>query len=191
MDAIVAVYEDWGIGAEGTQPVTLSADRRYFREKTRKCLGHCGTENPGRFSRGPPPAQPGEFSPHPGKFGNSRSPDCPQPGGGPCSCCRSEKRFLSSAEPPYMGPCCPSAPGFMSPRWGLVLPPMYSSPIWTKTRTGSAPMPALSAGRREFPTVFVYTPGAHIGFDPEFPHFSIFVARSIWTNGHLWDIMKP
>lgn len=33
MDAIVAVYEDWGIGAEGTQPVALSADRRYFREK--------------------------------------------------------------------------------------------------------------------------------------------------------------
>ena len=93
MDAIVAVYEDWGIGAEGTQPVALSADRRYFREKNPKCLGHCGTENPGRFSRGPPPAQPGEFSPHPGKSGNSRSPNCPQPGGSPCSCCRSESGF--------------------------------------------------------------------------------------------------
>ena len=80
MDAIVAVYEDWGIGAEGTQPVALSADRRYFRGKNPKCLGHCGTENPGRFSWGPPPAQPGEFSPHPGKSGNSRSPNCPQPG---------------------------------------------------------------------------------------------------------------
>ena len=24
MDAIVAVYQDWGIGAEGTQPVAVS-----------------------------------------------------------------------------------------------------------------------------------------------------------------------
>lgn len=34
MDAIVAVYSDWGIGARGTQPVVLSADRRHFRELT-------------------------------------------------------------------------------------------------------------------------------------------------------------
>lgn len=34
MDAIVAVYEDWGIGADGTQPVTLAADRKYFRRQT-------------------------------------------------------------------------------------------------------------------------------------------------------------
>ncbi len=35
MDAIVAVYSDWGIGARGTQPVVLRADRAHFREKTR------------------------------------------------------------------------------------------------------------------------------------------------------------
>ncbi len=34
MDAIVAVYEDWGIGTGGTQPVVLSADRIHFREVT-------------------------------------------------------------------------------------------------------------------------------------------------------------
>lgn len=34
MDAIVAVYEDWGIGSGGTQPVVLSADRVHFREVT-------------------------------------------------------------------------------------------------------------------------------------------------------------
>ncbi len=34
MDAIVAVYDDWGIGREGTQPVTLSADRKFFRRTT-------------------------------------------------------------------------------------------------------------------------------------------------------------
>lgn len=35
MDLIVAVYEDWGIGKDGTQPVALSADRKFFRETTR------------------------------------------------------------------------------------------------------------------------------------------------------------
>lgn len=34
MEAIVAVYADWGIGYGGTQPVTLHADRRHFREVT-------------------------------------------------------------------------------------------------------------------------------------------------------------
>lgn len=35
MKLIVAVYEDWGIGRDGTQPVALSADRKFFRETTR------------------------------------------------------------------------------------------------------------------------------------------------------------
>ncbi len=34
MDAIVAVYSDWGIGAGGTQPVVLKADRQHFIELT-------------------------------------------------------------------------------------------------------------------------------------------------------------
>lgn len=34
MDAIVAVYSDWGIGAAGTQQVVLKADRRHFRQLT-------------------------------------------------------------------------------------------------------------------------------------------------------------
>ncbi|HNY00801.1 MAG TPA: dihydrofolate reductase [Oscillospiraceae bacterium] len=34
MDAIVAVYSDWGIGARGTQPVVLKADRLRFRSET-------------------------------------------------------------------------------------------------------------------------------------------------------------
>lgn len=38
MDAIVAVYDDWGIGREGTQPIALSADRKFFREITRGCM---------------------------------------------------------------------------------------------------------------------------------------------------------
>ena len=38
MELIVAVYDDWGIGADGTQPVALSADRKFFRETTRGAL---------------------------------------------------------------------------------------------------------------------------------------------------------
>ena len=34
MNAIVAVYADWGIGRDGTQPVVVSADRKHFREVT-------------------------------------------------------------------------------------------------------------------------------------------------------------
>lgn len=34
MDAVVAVYSDWGLGFEGTQPVIISADRARFRELT-------------------------------------------------------------------------------------------------------------------------------------------------------------
>ena len=34
LEAIVAVYADWGIGAKGTQPVVIKADRRRFRELT-------------------------------------------------------------------------------------------------------------------------------------------------------------
>ena len=34
MEAIVAVYSDWGIGADGTQPVVVRADRKHFREVT-------------------------------------------------------------------------------------------------------------------------------------------------------------
>ena len=38
MDAIVAVYDDWGIGKDGTQPIALSADRKFFRETTRGAM---------------------------------------------------------------------------------------------------------------------------------------------------------
>ena len=38
MELIVAVYDDWGIGKGGTQPVALSADRKFFRETTRGAM---------------------------------------------------------------------------------------------------------------------------------------------------------
>lgn len=35
MELIVAVYDDWGIGRDGTQPVALTADRKFFRQTTK------------------------------------------------------------------------------------------------------------------------------------------------------------
>ena len=38
MELIVAVYDDWGIGRDGTQPIALKADRKFFRETTRGAM---------------------------------------------------------------------------------------------------------------------------------------------------------
>ena len=38
MELIVAVYEDWGIGADGTQPIALTADRKFFRQTTKGAM---------------------------------------------------------------------------------------------------------------------------------------------------------
>ena len=38
MELIVAVFDDWGIGKDGTQQVALSADRKFFRETTRGAM---------------------------------------------------------------------------------------------------------------------------------------------------------
>lgn len=38
MELIVAVYEDWGIGKDGTQPVALHADRTFFRQTTKGAM---------------------------------------------------------------------------------------------------------------------------------------------------------
>ena len=38
MELIAAVYEDWGIGRDGTQPVALNADRKFFRSTTKGAM---------------------------------------------------------------------------------------------------------------------------------------------------------
>ena len=38
MELIVAVYDDWGIGCCGTQPIALSADRKFFRQMTKGAM---------------------------------------------------------------------------------------------------------------------------------------------------------
>ncbi len=54
MELIVAVYEDWGIGADGTQPIALSADRRFFREVTRGATVIAGRKTVADFPGGKP-----------------------------------------------------------------------------------------------------------------------------------------
>ena len=54
MDLIVAVYDDWGIGRDGTQPVALSADRKFFRETTRGAAVIAGRRTVGDFPGGKP-----------------------------------------------------------------------------------------------------------------------------------------
>ena len=54
MELIVAVYDDWGIGRDGTQPVALSADRKFFREMTRGAMVIAGRRTIGDFPGGKP-----------------------------------------------------------------------------------------------------------------------------------------
>ena len=54
MDAIVAVYDDWGIGRDGTQPIAVSADRKYFRETTKGAMVIVGRKTLADFPGGNP-----------------------------------------------------------------------------------------------------------------------------------------
>ena len=54
MELIVAVYDDWGIGRDGTQPVALSADRKFFREMTRGATVIVGRKTLADFPGGRP-----------------------------------------------------------------------------------------------------------------------------------------
>lgn len=54
MDLIVAVFDDWGIGKDGTQPIALSADRKFFRETTRGAMVIVGRKTLADFPGGRP-----------------------------------------------------------------------------------------------------------------------------------------
>ena len=54
MELIVAVYDDWGIGCCGTQPVALSADRKFFREQTKGACVIVGRKTLADFPGGRP-----------------------------------------------------------------------------------------------------------------------------------------
>ena len=54
MELIVAVYDDWGIGKDGTQPIALSADRKFFRETTKGAMVIVGRKTLSDFPGGRP-----------------------------------------------------------------------------------------------------------------------------------------
>ena len=54
MELIVAVYDDWGIGRDGTQPIALSADRKFFRQTTKGAMVIVGRKTLSDFPGGKP-----------------------------------------------------------------------------------------------------------------------------------------
>ena len=54
MEAIVAVFSDWGIGSEGTQQIVLKADRAHFRGLTAGAAVIVGRRTLGDFPGGRP-----------------------------------------------------------------------------------------------------------------------------------------
>ena len=54
MELIVAVYDNWGIGKDGTQPVALRADRKFFRDTTRGAMVIVGRKTLADFPGGQP-----------------------------------------------------------------------------------------------------------------------------------------
>lgn len=54
MDLIAAVYDNWGIGNAGTQPIALRADRNFFREMTAGATVIVGRKTAADFPGGRP-----------------------------------------------------------------------------------------------------------------------------------------
>ena len=54
MELIVAVFDDWGIGKDGTQPIALTADRKFFRETTKGSMVIVGRKTLADFPGGRP-----------------------------------------------------------------------------------------------------------------------------------------
>lgn len=54
MEAIVAVYSDWGIGGKGTQPVVIPEDRKRFQELTEGAAIIVGRKTLADFPDGKP-----------------------------------------------------------------------------------------------------------------------------------------
>ena len=144
MELIVAVYDDWGIGREGTQPIALSADRKFFRETTRGATVIVGRRTIEDF--------PGK-KPLPGRVNLAMScSEAEIPG---FTVCHSPEEVLARTKNAprafvigggsvyrQMLPYCDRAyvTKGTPPR-----NPTPFSPIWTKTRTGFSPRPSNPA----------------------------------------------
>lgn len=86
MELIVAVFDDWGIGHEGSQPIALHADRRFFRETTRGAMVIAGRKTIEDF--------PGK-KPLPGRVNVALTRSCDEIPG--FTVCRSPEEVLNVA----------------------------------------------------------------------------------------------
>ena len=90
MELIVAVYDDWGIGRDGTQPIALSADRKFFRETTKGAMVIAGRKTIGDF--------PGQ-KPLPGRVNVAMSRSGQEiPGFTLCDCAEAAVELAKTAE---------------------------------------------------------------------------------------------
>ena len=106
MDAIVAVYADWGIGAKGTQPLVIPADRRRFRALTMGAAVIVGA----RWTIFPAAGrcQGAKISCSRGRTSQSRGRRWCIPRPGPSPPPRGMTAALSSAETACSGRCSPT-----------------------------------------------------------------------------------
>ena len=94
MKLIVAVYDDWGIGCCGTQPIALSADRKFFRETTRGAMVIAGRRTIGDF--------PGQ-KPLPGRVNVAVSRNVKEiPGFTVCASCEEAAELAKTAETAFV-----------------------------------------------------------------------------------------
>lgn len=138
MELIVAVYEDWGIGKDGTQPIALKADRKFFRETTRGAAVIAGRRTVEDFpDRKPLPGRENILlSAHGGDY----------PG---FTLCGSVEEVLEKTKnaPRAMvigggvsiASCFRTATGPMSPGFLQRFPVIPGFPTWRKWRSGGCP----------------------------------------------------
>ncbi len=142
MEAIVAVYENWGIGKDGTQPLVLSADRKRFRQITGNHAVIVGRKTLADFPGGKP--LPGRRN-----IVLSRNAELEIPGAEVCSSpamalltvYNEEKIFLIGGASVYqmMLPFCRKVHVtkiFSAPECDSFFPDLDAAPGWKCTETG-------------------------------------------------------
>ena len=138
MELIVAVFDDWGIGRDGTQQIALMADRKFFRETTRGAMVIAGRKTIGDF--------PGK-KPLPGRLnvaltrGKDDLPGftvCHSPEEAVALAKTVERAMVIGGGSVYrqMLPYCDTA--YITK---VHATPIHISPIWMRTKAGMLPKP--------------------------------------------------
>ena len=137
MELIVAVYDDWGIGCCGTQPIALAADRKFFRQETKGSMVIVGRKTIDDF--------PGK-QPLPGRINVAISRNVPEIPGfivvksveeAAEYAAQSGQRAMVIGGGSIYKQMMPIATRPSSPRCTPPLPVIPISPTWTKILSGS------------------------------------------------------